>query len=131
MSDDQSKGLFCDIVSGFHDIFLVLDGVNASEPAIQAVLDYLRGGCPSERNIHVLITSQKGPPSTLEDAYGISVVEIQAAQDDLRSYVMHEVGLESDSVVCSQGQDIQQAATDIVELSDGRYVLMHQWAKSD
>ncbi|PLB44164.1 hypothetical protein P170DRAFT_513410 [Aspergillus steynii IBT 23096] len=123
--DDYSGKLLDDILSAFHNTFIVLDGINASETAVRGIFDYLKGQSPHRRNIHVLVTSRNPPPS-ITDTSEISTLRIQASSEDQQRQVLHEAGFNQATILqSSEGNDALKVLTDIVSLTDGRVVSVY------
>ncbi|KAI9036453.1 ankyrin repeat domain-containing protein [Aspergillus affinis] len=115
---EDSAKIFHDMLSTFDHLYLVLDGINASDQVVLALLDFLSGGEPHGRNMHILFTS-RNPPPNIQATYGMSVVQVRVTEEDLQRFILHEAGMDGSEIQRSGNEDtFQTALTDILRLTD-------------
>lgn len=123
--DEGESGLWSLITSSFGSVFVVFDAVNASEAALKDMLVYLCGNNVHNSRLHILITSRYPPPRSLIRTYELPTIVTRASDDDLMTYIMHELGdVSGEKHLYPIPKDVRGAMSDIIEMLDGMYVLL-------
>ncbi|KAE8327681.1 hypothetical protein BDV39DRAFT_204701 [Aspergillus sergii] len=116
----KPAGLWSLITSSFDSVFVVFDAVNASEAALKDMLIYLGGNDVQNSRLHILITSRYPPPRSLLRTYELPTVVMRASDDDLMTYIMHELGdLSDEKHLSSMPKDVHETMSAVIELLDG------------
>ncbi|PIG79088.1 nf kappa B inhibitor I-kappa-B [Aspergillus arachidicola] len=116
----KPAGLWSLITSSFESVFVVFDAINASEAALKDMLVYLAGNDAQNSCLHILITSRYPPPRSLLRTYELLTVAMRASDDDLMTYIMHELGdLSDEKHLSSMPKDAHETMSAVIELLDG------------
>ncbi|RAQ48568.1 nf kappa B inhibitor I-kappa-B [Aspergillus flavus] len=118
--DEGESGLWSLITSSFGSVFVVFDAVNASEAALKDMLVYLCGNKVQNSRLHILITSRYPPPRSLIRNYDLPTIVTRASDDDLMTYIMHELGdVSGEKHLYQIPKDVREAMSEIIEMLDG------------
>ncbi|KAE8311584.1 hypothetical protein BDV41DRAFT_334173 [Aspergillus transmontanensis] len=124
----KSAGLWSLITSSFKSVFVVFDAVNASEAALKDMLVSLGGDDVQNLRLHILITSRYPPPRSLLRTYKLPTIVTNASDDDLMTYIMHELGdVSGEKHLYPIPKDVREAMSDIIELLDGIFPPLPQF----
>ncbi|KAB8223495.1 hypothetical protein BDV33DRAFT_167093 [Aspergillus novoparasiticus] len=116
----KSAGLWSLIISSFKSVFVVFDTVNASEAALKDMLVYLGGNEVQNSRLHILITSRYPPPRSLLRTYELPTVVMRASDDDLMTYILHELGdLSAEKHLSAMPKDVRETMSAVIESLDG------------
>ncbi|GMF76248.1 unnamed protein product [Aspergillus oryzae] len=129
--DEGESGLWSLITSSFESVFVVFDAANASEAALKDMLVCLGGNDVQNSRLHILITSRYPPPRSLLRTYKLPTIVTRASDDDLMTYIMHELGdVSGEKHLYPIPKDVREAMSDIIEMLDGIH-LCEEVSKSN
>ncbi|GAB1206748.1 hypothetical protein APSETT445_005448 [Aspergillus pseudonomiae] len=120
LDDGKPVGFWNLIHSLFGSIFVVFDGVNASEDALKKMLVHIGANNTQDSRLHILITSRYPPPRSLLRAYELPTIVTRASEDDLMSYMVHEIGyVSAEKNPSALPQDVIERRLNVIEMLDG------------
>ncbi|KAE8135353.1 hypothetical protein BDV38DRAFT_284988 [Aspergillus pseudotamarii] len=123
----KPAGLWDRITASFDSVFVVFDAVNASEAALKDMFVYLGGNDFQDARLHILITSRYPPPRSLLRTYELPTIVTRASDDDLMTYIMHELGrVSGQEQLCSMPEDVRETMSDVMEMLDGVFPPLPQ-----
>ncbi|OGM48360.1 hypothetical protein ABOM_003423 [Aspergillus bombycis] len=125
--DGESPGFWNLIPSLFDSIFVVFDGVNASEAALKKMLVHFGVNNCQNSGVRILIISRYPPPRSLLRTYELPTIVMRAHEDDLMAYMVHEIGdVSAEKTPSSIPKDISGTMVNVIEMLDGAFPPLPQ-----
>ncbi|KAB8257629.1 hypothetical protein BDV32DRAFT_127216 [Aspergillus pseudonomiae] len=120
LDDGKRIGFWNLIQSLFGSIFVVFDGVNASEHALKKMLVHIGANNTQDSRLHILITSRYPPPRSLLRAYELPTIVTRASEDDLMSFMVHEIDdVSAEKNPSAIPKDVRESMLNVIEMLDG------------
>lgn len=104
------------VISSFSSVFIVLDGVDSSERALQDLFACLVGEDVQQSSLHILMTSRYAPPQSLNSKYALPTVQTRAHDNDITDYILRQTGLLSGN---QAAEDVREIRPVIIDKLDG------------